>query len=310
MLDLGKEFHCNEPFPHLVVDDFFVADFLQALIHSFPPFDVKKATNELGEVGRKAVHENVREIGQVYQQLDDLVKSDEFLRFVSGITMIPDLIYDPEYIGGGTHENLEGQELDPHVDFNYHTSRKWHRRLNLLVYLNPEWGVDWGGAIELHSNPWKPDENRVKTILPVANRMVVFETSERSWHGFKQIRFPEERKHLSRKSIALYFYTQERPQEEITAEHGTFYVHRALPEEIREGHTLTESDVQNLQLLLTKRDQWIQFLYSREIKFSTDAGNKNEELRLHKEELKKLQSSWRYRLAKILSWPSQKIPGK
>lgn len=89
--------------------------------------------------------------------------------------------------GGGIHDNLHGQELDPHVDFNYDEAIQLHRRLNLIVYLNKEWSSEWGGALEIHSNPRKPFENRVWSYDPLFNRCVMFETNGRSWHGFPQI---------------------------------------------------------------------------------------------------------------------------
>ena len=48
------------------------------------------------------------------------------------------------------------------------------------------------------------------------------ETNELSWHGFPRISLPAEKKHLSRKSLALYFYTKDRPSEEIKGGHATF----------------------------------------------------------------------------------------
>src|SRR5439155_21312235 len=136
-------------------------------------------------------------------------RSSAFAEWVSEVTGIPGVLYDPEYVGGGTHENRAGQDLDPHVDFNFHPRRGWHRRLNLIVYLNHEWHEAWGGTLELHSDPWlPPEENRVKRILPLANRAVLFETSERSWHGFERLTAPPGRAELSRKSLAIYLYTR------------------------------------------------------------------------------------------------------
>jgi Rps23 Pro-64 3,4-dihydroxylase Tpa1-like proline 4-hydroxylase len=102
-----------------------------------------------------------------------------------------------------------------------------HRRVNLLIYLNKDWDSDWGGDIELHSDPRHPQDNRISAYRVDFNRAVLFETNEHSWHGFPQIHLPEAlRATHSRKCISIYLYTRERPVEEIAGEHGTFYVQR------------------------------------------------------------------------------------
>ncbi len=58
---------------------------------------------------------------------------------MSALTGIPDLIADETLFGGGTHENLDGQGLDVHIDFNIDERRMLHRRVNLLVV--PEQGM-------------------------------------------------------------------------------------------------------------------------------------------------------------------------
>ena len=163
--------------------------------------------------------------------------------------------------GGGTHENRRGQDLDPHVDFNRHPQTHWHRRLNLIVYLNPEWDDAWGGSLELHSDPRRED-NRTVTLTPLLNRAVIFETTEWSWHGFARIEPPPDRPELTRRSIALYFYTRERPAEELAAAHSTIYVDRPVPADwTQPGRTLSERDARELRIAYTRREQHIQRLY-------------------------------------------------
>ena len=94
--------------------------------------------------------------------------------------------------------NLDGKGLDVHIDFNIDERRMLHRRVNLLIYLNKEWQHEWGGAIELHSDPWNPAADEVSASLPLFNRTLLFETNEYSWHGFKRITLPDDRKALSR----------------------------------------------------------------------------------------------------------------
>lgn len=285
---LRERYLSSRPFRHLVIDDFLDPEYCTELITEFPRFDEQRARNEFGAVGRKAVFPKIALLGPAYKRLDQMLQSRGFLSWMSAVTAVPKLLYDPEYVGGGTHENLSGQDLDPHVDFNRHPRTGLHRRLNLILFLNPEWEESWGGALELHLDPsLPPSENKIKTILPLANRCVLFETTEHSWHGFRRIELPEG-KDLSRRSVAVYFYTKDRPVEETAPDHSTVYVQRPLPGYIRPGYTLREEDVHMIQNLLARRDTQIRFLYERELDYSRITGSRT------------------FRLARILAWPVHK----
>jgi Rps23 Pro-64 3,4-dihydroxylase Tpa1-like proline 4-hydroxylase len=261
-----QAFLTARPFKHVVIEDFFDAAFAEQLLAEFPSFDKKLAINESGYAAGKSVNTNIRSISPAYQHLYETLGSQAFLEYVSELSGIPDLILDPKMFGGGTHENLHGQDLDPHVDFNFDESRQLHRRLNLIVYMNKEWRTEWGGALEIHSNPRHPEENQIHSIDPTFNRCVMFETNEYSWHGFPKIELPEDKRHLSRKSLSIYLYTKERPAEETSPVHATFYVQRPLPMRYAAGHTLTGDDVVELQRLLARRDQWIELYQKMELR--------------------------------------------
>jgi len=261
-------FRSADPFPHLVIDQFFTPIFCEQLIAEFPPFERGNNLNEDGLPGGKSTIEDIRSLGAGYTLADDLFQSVEFSSLISDLTGIPDLLYDRMYVGGGTHENRPGQELDPHVDFNYHPHQGWHRRLNLIVYLNREWKEQWGGSIEFHEDPWRPPEqNRVRRVVPLANRAILFETSERSWHGFEAIRQPPDHESISRKSLAIYMYTRDRPPAETAPAHATVYVERPLPFVLRPGDS-TAAQGARVRKALTRRLEHIGRLQERDRAFS------------------------------------------
>lgn len=257
-----------KPFRHAVIEDFFDEGFAQRLLDEFPSFDKRLALSEMGEVGGKAVNTKIATIGPAYRELYALLSSEPFLKFASRVSGIDDLILDPAMYGGGTHENLHGQELDAHVDFNFDQTNQLHRRLNLIVYLNKGWREEWGGSIEIHSNPRIPEENVIKSWAPTFNRAILFETNEYSWHGFPKIDLPEDKRSLSRKSLSIYLYTKDRPKEEVAPVHGTFYVQRPLPAHVVPGYTIGERDVVELRSLLARRDRWIETYQKRELEES------------------------------------------
>jgi hypothetical protein len=258
--DLRARFEQAQPFRHLVLDDFLVPGFAAELLAQFPSFERGSAIAEDGSASLKSTVERIRDLGSAYSRLDDLVKTRGFLDYIGAITGIPGLLYDPWYFGGGTHENRHGQDLDAHVDFNRHPVERWHRRLNLIVYLNHRWQDEWGGSLELHSDP-RSAHDQVLVVTPLFNRAVIFETTEWSWHAFPPIRLPESEQPLSRKSIALYFYSEDRPAAELADTHSTIYVDRPLPARFAPGRNLAPEDVEELRILLTRRDMHIQRLY-------------------------------------------------
>jgi Rps23 Pro-64 3,4-dihydroxylase Tpa1-like proline 4-hydroxylase len=126
-------------------------------------------------------------------------------------------------VGGGMHVTGPHGRLDVHVDFNVIPQRRLHRRLNILVYLNPEWRDEWGGHVEL----WDRDVRRCyHSLKPRLNRCVVFETSETSFHGVSAVRCPEG---IERRSFAAYYYTREPPPRWDGKMHSTIF--RARPDE-------------------------------------------------------------------------------
>ena len=93
---------------------------------------------------------------------------------------------------------------------------------------------------------------------------MIFETTEWSWHAFPRINLPAGKQDLTRKSIALYFYTKDRPADELADMHSTIYVDQPFPERFQPGMTIDAADIEELQVLLRRRDQHNQRLY-REI---------------------------------------------
>jgi len=145
--------------------------------------------------------------------------SKEFLDLISQITGIDGLLADPELLGGGCHQIVNGGFLDVHIDFNVHSVTRNHRRLNAILYLNKNWRQEYAGFLELWDMQRKA---RIANIAPVFNSLVIFETNEISYHGHPvPLIIPDG---MSRKSLAVYYYTADRLAVQIAPEHNTVYI--------------------------------------------------------------------------------------
>ena len=175
--------YCSaEPFPHIVIDDFFVPELLTEILEEHKDFGqhVNGAKRYATATEQKMASRNEDHFGTRTLQLMRSLNSSPFLRFLEKLTGIESLIADPHFVGGGLHTTRRGGFLKIHADFNKHPEFRLDRRLNLLVYLNKDWEEDWGGHFEL----WNPEMTAcAKKVLPIFNRMVVFSTTSTSFHG-------------------------------------------------------------------------------------------------------------------------------
>jgi hypothetical protein len=226
-----------EPFPFIQIDDFLDDGFARAVADAFPGFEqavgMGRSFSTVNEQ-RKVQITDSSKFARPILELHELLASPDWLRTLADITEIDDLIADPELIGGGIHETGSGGLLDVHVDFNYLVERDLHRRLNILLYFNPDWREEWGGNLEL----WDRDVRTcTHSIAPVLNRCVVFETSPVSFHGVTALTCPPD---TARKSFAAYYYTRQPPPGWDGEERSTVF--RARPSERFKGHVLMPAE--------------------------------------------------------------------
>lgn len=215
----GPSYRKAEPFPHIVLDGFLPGEAAENLLREFPGAgseDWIKFQDQTAN--KKRATRNEQQLGAFTRQLIGQFHSSTFMRFLEKLTGIEGLIPDPHLEGGGLHEIIPGGFLKIHADFNWYPKLRLDRRLNLLLYLNKDWKEEYGGALEL----WSKDMTHCeKKLLPLFNRCAVFSTTDFSFHGHPEpLRCPPG---TTRKSLALYYYSNGRPAEEISAAHATLY---------------------------------------------------------------------------------------
>lgn len=189
------------PFPHAIYDGLWDDALLERIYAEFPTSGGREFDNP---------REKKREYstpGKYARKLFDILSHPETLESLEKLTGVPNPTM--ELIGGGYHLIPVGGLLAMHTDFNRSPGTKLYRRLNCLIYLNKDW-QDPGGLLQL-------GEHDPLLVAPEWNRTVIFETSDRSWHGHP---VPTGRE---RRSVAAYFYSPE-PSPEFTVEHDTVWL--------------------------------------------------------------------------------------
>lgn len=216
---LSAAYTSATPFPHVVIDNFLPTELIETILANFP---IDKSNNEINyEKGYKGLHKrqvDPNECNQYLRGVFQFFNSAPMLQFFEKLTCINGLIADPYFTGGGFHEIKTGGLLGVHSDFRINKGLHVERRINAIIYLNKDWQASYGGNLEL----WDAGMTTcLKQIAPIFNRCVVFNTDADSNHGHPEpLNTPE---NITRKSIALYYYTASQAVYDNYVEHRTLY---------------------------------------------------------------------------------------
>jgi hypothetical protein len=216
-------FDAGRPFPYVVIDNFLTADALAEAAASFP-----KPDNHIWQLQdwvirgqkisrKKACNEELQMPVPIRRILREL-NCSLFLRFLAQVTGVQLLLPDPTSLGNAIFLIEPGGFLNVHADYSHHFQARLDHRLNLLLYFNADWREEYGGSLEF----WEPGAAQAATsILPIANRCVIFSVTSRSYHGHpKPLSCPPGR---SRNCLAVSYYTNGIPDAPAVEPHETIW---------------------------------------------------------------------------------------
>ncbi len=219
--EYAKKFREAKPHKHLVIDNFLKPEVAMQSFQVFPRMEEMDKIKDMRQY--KAQDPDISKFHSIFSEIIfKHMQSQRFLDILIQITGISNLTPDPKLYASGLAQGANGSFLNVHLDNSSHPKEPWYRRINLLLYLNPNWTEEKGGHLEL----WSKDMSESIAILPIFNRMVIFATDKQSWHGHRRVNTPDGD---TRKSINIYYFTTESPD-------GTDYYHitsfRGRPKEV------------------------------------------------------------------------------
>ena len=195
----------SNPFPNTIIKNTLPEDIIRKAEDEFINFS-EFNSEETYRYGRAKYYcANYEIMPNTIKDIISFFYSQNFLNLLEKKFNLKNLLPDWGLHGAGLHGSSRGRHLTVHSDFIYRRDTKTRRVLNLLLYLNSEWKDEWNGHIELWDKKMK---NKVVSLLPLINNMLIFRTDKDSNHGFPdKLLCPD---NIYRKSIALYYYVEEK----------------------------------------------------------------------------------------------------
>jgi hypothetical protein len=201
--ELTSRYRAAAPFPHVVLDD-FVRVSPSEMAETFPGPEWEHWTDRSSDFQpSKSSCRTIEDMPPLLRAMVHELGEPPFLRALSVLTGYPNLLPDPFLHGGGLQWWAKGGAQIAHTDFPFHPTVPLCRRVNVLVYLNPDWKEGDGGELAFYKIG---EESPTVAISPKFGTAVIFDTNQWSVHSV----LPISDSAAPRRTIGVYYYTVER----------------------------------------------------------------------------------------------------
>ncbi len=199
----------NNPFDHWIIEDFLDIQDAKDVSKEFIDYEsTEDIVRYKGWIGEKSTCNSWNRFPALTYKIFSNLLSLDFVSHLSAVTGVTPLYPDIGLHGGVWHMSGKGGSLAMHLDYSIHPKLKLQRKLNLILYLEEDYDPEWGGSLQLWSHDKEKSKplNKIKEVEPLFNRAILFDTTQKSWHGFPDPINPPEGK--LRKSFAVYYLTE------------------------------------------------------------------------------------------------------
>lgn len=176
-----------KPYPHMYQDGFMDTQFAentQTEILNIPDEAWDRYANPFEQ---KFTLRDKFKFPPLLSTLFDYLTSEPFVNHLSDVVGY-DLILDATRNFWGVHKYGPGDKLDIHVDAGFHPTMGLKKQITLGIYLSSEWKEEYGCKLEI----WRGENcanndakllEKVDSIAPLFNRLVLFTCNDYAWHG-------------------------------------------------------------------------------------------------------------------------------
>lgn len=177
----------SDPFPYGQLDGFLNYEFahdVQSEIMNISHEDWDRYNNPFEQ---KYTLRDKNNFPEKLNQLFTELTSDSFVSTLSKIVGY-DLRLDTTNNFWGVHTYGPGDKLDIHVDAGLHPTLGLKKQVTLGIYLSYDWKEEYGCDLEIWRGENSVNNNarlieKVDSISPIFNRLVIFTCNDYSWHG-------------------------------------------------------------------------------------------------------------------------------
>jgi Rps23 Pro-64 3,4-dihydroxylase Tpa1-like proline 4-hydroxylase len=167
---------------HFVIDDFLPPAIAKGIYDAFPKtgdgFYNRDTFRE-----KKRTSANLSEYEPILGEITYALQDPKVVAKVAELAGLQEIEPDPSLYAGGLSMMFNDDFLNPHIDNSHDGERARFRRLNILLYVTPEWQLENGGNFEL----WDRERKVPKTLISKFNRLIVMETNKLSWHSVSKV---------------------------------------------------------------------------------------------------------------------------